>query len=55
MACAGKAVAERSAHRQAIRPPRSVATGRHGLDSRERFACRIGWHLPRPRERFGNP
>ena len=53
MACEGKEVVVRSGHRQATRPPRSVATGRRGLDSRERFACRDGWHVPRPFERVG--
>ena len=54
MACEGKEVAERSAHRLAARPLPSAATGRRGLDSRERFACRDVWHFPRPFERLGN-
>ena len=54
MACEGREAAECSIHRQATRPPRSVATGRRGLDFRERFACRDGWHFPRPLEQLGN-
>lgn len=53
MAYEEREVAECSAHRQATRLSRSVATGRRGLDSREPFACLEGWHFPRPLERFG--
>lgn len=54
MACEGREVAAWLAHRRATRRPRSVATKRHGLDSRERFACRDGWHFPGRLDRFDN-
>ena len=54
MACEGREVAAWSAHRRATHPSRSVATRRHGLDSRERFACRDGWHFPGRLDHFDN-